>query len=152
MLSYNPPVKPAERRTEICSNLDYRPVILLPRKGVGLVVDLLKCFFGGTVIFQLQYIDILVGLQKQVYAAVAGLVLGFNVQAAKACDYENHVLKPVLSVFCNLVELRSGKEGLETLHKTFGIAAFDILHEFSDFKRGAGFICGSVINSSLKIQ
>ena len=79
MLSYNPPVKPAERGTEICSDFDDRPPILLPRKGVGLVVDLPECFFGRTVIFQLHHIDVLIGLQKQVYAAVAGLVLGFNV-------------------------------------------------------------------------
>ena len=76
---YYPPVKPAEGGTEVCTHFDYRPAILLPRQGVGLVVNLPESVFSGTVIFQLHHIDVLVGLQKQVYAAVAGLVLGFNV-------------------------------------------------------------------------
>ena len=37
---YYPPVKPAEGGTEICTHFDYRPAILLPRQGVGLVVNL----------------------------------------------------------------------------------------------------------------
>lgn len=106
----------------------------MPWQGISLVVDLLQGLLGCAVVLEFHDIDVLVGFQDEVYAAVAGLVFGFDVEAAEGCDDENYILESVFCVPGNLVEFGSCKEGLEPLHEAFGVAGLDIFDKLTYFK------------------
>ena len=72
----------------------------MPWQGISLVVDLLQGLLGCAVVLEFHDIDVLVGFQDEVYAAVAGLVFGFDVEAAEGCDDEDDILEPILGILC----------------------------------------------------
>ena len=131
---YYPAVETAELRAEVRSDLDDGASVALPWEGVTLVVNLLHGLLGRAVILEFHDIDVLVGFQDEVYAAVAGLVFGFDVEAAEGCHDEHDILEPVFRILGNLVEFGACKEGLEPLHEAFGVAGLYVGNEFADFE------------------
>ena len=99
-------------RAEIDADTEQRTRVGSERKSVTFVIDLLQCFFGRTVEFELHDVDETIGLQDQIYTAFRRMVFCFYIEAQQLKDNKKYILIMQFQVADQLVRC-VGKETLQ---------------------------------------
>ena len=100
---YHPTLDIARSITEIHPYLEYLAAVRCKRQCVLLVVNLLQSLFRSAVQFEFHYINVLVGLQHQVYSALRSVVFRFHIKAHQLKDDEKYILVVQLQVLHQFV-------------------------------------------------
>ena len=74
-----PPFNPSGLSREVDTYFIYSAGIVLEGLGVLLVLDLLESIFGRLVEFEFDDVDVAWGFDKQIDAAIAGVMLHFGI-------------------------------------------------------------------------
>ena len=120
-----PSVDAAAGGGEVDSNLEHLPRVVSERTGVAFLINLGQGLIRCGVSLDFDDVDVVFGLDEDVYAAVGRRALRLDIFPHQLDDDEHRELEVFLAVGLDLV-VCSGEEGVEASHEAFRVAGLDI--------------------------
>ncbi len=135
---------------EVHTDSEHSSRVVGERAGVAFLFDLREGFVRGGVGLDLDDVDVVLGLDEDVDAAVGGRALCLDIFPHQLDDDVHRVLEVFLAVALDLV-VCPGEEGVQTGHEALWVAGFDIhRHEGYEGVGGVALDRGVVSQQEVK--
>ena len=118
---------------EVDADFEYPPAVVGERTGVASLLDLGQGLIRSGVSLDFDDVDVVFGLDEDVYAAVGCRALRFDIFPHQLDDDVHRVLEILLAVGLDLV-VCPGEEGVEASHEAFRVAGLDTSIDMREIK------------------
>ncbi len=123
------------------ANLVYCARIGLVWDGIAILIYLVYGILGCAVIFEFHYVDILVGFDHHVDAAIACVLLHTDAHPHEGENYVKHILIMLFAIQ-NQVIVATCQQRLQTLEECIDFATSHLVDKLVDFK--AALSCAQI--------